>query len=79
MFLLAPLAVLRPRFGVAWLMPSLLWALPFAGYTPANPFQRIAVIAAILGTVVFAIGPRQLLPAFSARGPNPGGTIPGWR
>jgi hypothetical protein len=79
-FLLAPLAVLRPRFGVAWLMPSLLWALPFAGYTPANPLQRIAVIAAILGTVVFAIGPRQLLPAFSARRPNRGGgTIPGWR
>jgi hypothetical protein len=79
-FLLAPLAVLRPRFGVAWLMPSLLWALPFAGYTPANPFQRIAVIAAILGTVAFAIGPRQLLPAFAARGPNRGGgTIPGCR
>ncbi|MDP9255120.1 MAG: DUF2029 domain-containing protein [Actinomycetota bacterium] len=78
-FLLAPLAVLRPRFGVAWLMPSLLWALPFAGYTPANPIQRMAVIAAILGTVAFAIGPRQLLPAFSARGPNRGdGTIPGW-
>jgi hypothetical protein len=79
-FLLAPLAVLRPRFGVAWLMPSLLWALPFAGYTPANPLQRIAVIAAILGTVAFAIGPRQLMPAFAARGPNRGGgTIPGWR
>ena len=35
-FLLVPLAVLRPRFGVAWLMPSLLWAMPFAGYTPAT-------------------------------------------
>jgi Glycosyltransferase family 87 len=79
-FLLVPLAVLRPRFGVAWLMPSLLWALPFAGYTPANPLQRIAVIAAILGTVALAIGPRSLLPAFSGRPPSRGGgTIPEWR
>jgi hypothetical protein len=79
-FLLVPLAVLRPRFGVAWLMPSLLWALPFAGYTPANPLQRAAVAAAILGTVAFAIGPKQLLPAFSARwAERGGGTIPGWR
>jgi hypothetical protein len=75
-FLLVPLAVLRPRFGVAWLMPSLLWAMPFAGYTPANPIQRMAVIAAILGAVVLAIGPRQLLPAFR---PSRSGTIPGWR
>jgi alpha-1,2-mannosyltransferase len=79
-FLLAPLAVLRPRFGVAWLMPSLLWVMPFAGYTPANPFQRIAVAAAILGTVVFAIGPRALRPAFGLRKSSPGGgTLPGWQ
>jgi alpha-1,2-mannosyltransferase len=79
-FLLAPLAVLRPRFGVAWLMPSLLWVMPFAGYTPANPFQRIAVAAAILGTVVFAIGPRALLPALGLRKSSPGGgTLPGWQ
>jgi hypothetical protein len=50
--------------------------MPFAGYTPANPIQRMAVIAAILGTVVLAIGPRQLLPAFR---PGRSGTIPGWR
>jgi hypothetical protein len=74
--LLVPLAVLRPRFGLAWLMPCLLWALPFAGYTPANPLQRVAVIAAILGTVAFAIGPRRLRPAFS---PSGGGTLSGWR
>jgi Glycosyltransferase family 87 len=78
-FLLVPLAVLRPRFGVAWLMPSLLWALPFAGYTPANPLQRTAVIAAILGTVAFAIGPRNLRPLFSLRSRGSGGTLPGWR
>jgi Glycosyltransferase family 87 len=79
-FLLVPLAVLRPRFGLAWLMPSLLWALPFAGYTPANPLQRMAVIAAILGTVAFAIGPRSLRAAFTVRPAGRGdGTIRGWR
>jgi hypothetical protein len=79
-FLLAPLAVLRPRFGVAWLMPSLLWAMPFAAYTPANPVHRIAFAAAALGTVVFAIGPRTLLSHLPAgRLRRSDGTLPGWR
>ena len=78
-FLLAPLAVLRPRFGVAWLMPSLLWVMPFAGYTPANPFQRIAVAAAILGTVVFAIGPRLPAGILGSQPSRGDGTLPGWR
>ena len=29
--LLAPIAVMRPRRGVVWLLPLLMWVGPFAG------------------------------------------------
>ncbi len=48
--LLVPLAVLRPRLSVAWLMPSLMWVMPFAAYTPANPVHRTVFLAALTGT-----------------------------
>jgi hypothetical protein len=71
--LFVPLAVLRPRLGVAWLMPSLLWVMPFAAFTPANTIHRLAFAAAVIGTVVFAFGPREL------SGRPRRGTLPGWQ
>jgi hypothetical protein len=72
--LLVPLAVLRPRLGIAWLMPSLLWVMPFAAFTPANTIHRLAFAAALMGTVGFAFGARELVSGGPRRG-----TLPGWR
>lgn len=58
--LLVPLAVLRPRFSAVWLIPCLLWITPLAAYSPADATSRIVFAAAVLGTVVFALGPRSL-------------------
>jgi Glycosyltransferase family 87 len=77
--LLVPLAVLRPRLSVAWLMPSLMWVMPFAAYTPANPVHRTVFLAALTGTVVFALGPRQFAALFGGFRRRRAGTIPEWR
>jgi hypothetical protein len=68
--LLVPLAVLRPRFSAVWLIPCLLWLTPLAAYSPANAASRIVFAAAVVGTVVFALGPRSLASPLrsSARG-----------
>ena len=48
-------------------MPSLMWVMPFAAYTPANPVHRTVFLAALTGTVVFALGPRQFAALFGRR------------
>jgi hypothetical protein len=58
--MLVPLAVLRPRFGLVWLVPCLPWLTPLAAYQDATTFNRIVFAAAVLGTAVFAINPRAL-------------------
>ena len=49
--LLVPLAVLCPRLSVAWLVPCVMWVMPFAAFTPANTIHRTVFLAALLGTV----------------------------
>ena len=68
--LLVPVAVLRPALSVAWLVPCLMWVMPFAAFTPANTIHRTVFLAALLGTVIFAFGPRALAALLSGR-PSP--------
>ncbi len=50
--LLAPLAVLRPRFGVIWTLPLLLWFAPdTSGVVPAS---QLVLFALVLGAMCFA-------------------------
>ena len=56
--LLVPVAVLRPRLSIVWFVPCVMWVMPFAAFTPANTIHRTVFLVALLGTVVFAIGPR---------------------
>ena len=59
--MLVPLAVLRPRFGLVWLIPCLPWLTPLAAYQDADTAARIVFAAALLGTAIFAIDPRALV------------------
>lgn len=69
--LLVPLAVLVPRLGAAWMMPLLMWGMPFAAFTPANPVHRTIFAVTLLGSVVFAYGPRELAETLHLRSPLP--------
>ena len=52
MLLLAPLAVLRPRFGVIWTLPLLLWFAPdTSGVVPAS---QLVLFALVVGAMCFA-------------------------
>jgi hypothetical protein len=63
--LLVPVAVLRPRLSIAWFMPCVMWAMPFAAFTPANTIHRSVFVATLLGIVIFAFGPRALKTTFA--------------
>lgn len=46
--LLVPMAILRPRFSVLWLLPVLLWVSPKPGYAEGLPTVMPLLAAAIL-------------------------------
>jgi alpha-1,2-mannosyltransferase len=69
--LLVPLAVLRGRFSLAWLFPALLWLTPFAAFDPADAVGQVVFAVAVIGSLVFALGPRTLVDGASA--------LLGWR
>lgn len=50
--LLVPLAILRPRFSLIWLLPVLLWVSPQPGYAEGFATFMPAIAAAILLTVL---------------------------
>jgi hypothetical protein len=77
--LLVPVAVLRPRLSLAWFAPCAMWAMPFAAFTPANTIHRTVFLVALLGTVVFAFGPRALAALLSGRPRLEAATLPEWR
>ena len=77
--LLVPVAVLRPKLSFAWFVPCLMWVMPFAAFTPANTIHRTVFLAALLGTVIFAFGPRALAALLSGRPGVEAGTLPSWR
>jgi hypothetical protein len=66
--LLVPLAILRPRFSLLWLLPVLLWISPKPGY--AEGFQTLMplVAAAILVVIVLA-RPERREPCSAATSP----------
>jgi hypothetical protein len=50
--LFAPIALLRPRFSAAWLLPSLLWLSPAEG-SDGNPWRlAVGVLALVLAVAV---------------------------
>jgi hypothetical protein len=77
--LLVPVAVLRPRLSIAWLVPCVMWVMPFAAFTPANTIHRTVFLVALLGTVIFAFGPRALAALLRGRPRLEAGTLPEWR
>ena len=50
--LLAPLAVLRPRFGVVWTLPLLLWFAPDT--SGVVPVSQLVLFALVVGAVCVA-------------------------
>ena len=52
--LLVPLAILRPRFSLIWLLPVVLWVSPKPGYAEGYETFMPALVAAILVTVLLA-------------------------
>jgi hypothetical protein len=56
-----------------------MWIMPFAAFTPANTIHRTVFLVALLGTVVFAFGPRALAALLSGRPRLEAGTLPEWR
>ena len=52
--LLVPMAIVRPRFSLLWLLPVLLWVSPRPGYAEGFETFMPAVAAAILVTVLLA-------------------------
>jgi hypothetical protein len=76
--LLVPLAVLRPRLSTAWLVPSLLWVTPYAAYSPAGAAARIVFAVTVAGTVISALGPRELAAVLGAVPRARAGRMPAW-
>jgi Glycosyltransferase family 87 len=52
--LLVPLAILRPRFSLIWLLPVLLWVSPKPGYAEGVQTIFPAIAAAILIAILLA-------------------------
>jgi hypothetical protein len=50
--LLVPMAILRPRFSVLWLLPILLWVSPKPGYAEGVATFAPALVASILMVLV---------------------------
>jgi len=63
--LLVPLAILRPRFSIIWLLPVLLWVSPKPGYAEGVATFMPAIAAAILVTVLL-VRPRAESPVATA-------------
>ena len=55
--LLVPLAILRPRFSIVWLLPAVLWVSPRPGYAEGYETFMPGLVAAIL-VAVLLIRPR---------------------
>src|SRR5581483_3069431 len=55
--LLVPLAVVRPRFGLAWLLPVLLWTAP-ADANHRSPWQTGLTLAVVMALVAAATLPK---------------------
>jgi hypothetical protein len=53
--------------------------MPFAAFTPANTIHRTVFLVALLGTVIFAFGPRALGALLTGRPQAEAGTLPAWR
>ena len=56
--LLVPLAILRPRFSLLWLLPVLLWVSPRPGYAEGYETFMPGLVAVILVTVLL-VRPRR--------------------
>jgi hypothetical protein len=55
--LLAPLAVLRPRFGLVWTLPLLLWFAPdTAGVVPASQLILFALVVGAVCAAALRVG-----------------------
>jgi hypothetical protein len=52
--LLVPLAILRPRFSLVWLLPVLLWVSPRPGYAEGYETFMPMIAAAVLFAVLLA-------------------------
>jgi hypothetical protein len=63
--LVVPLAILRPRFSIIWLLPVLLWVSPKPGYAEGVATFMPAMAATILLTVLLA-RPREESPVATA-------------
>ena len=57
--LLVPLAILRPRFSLIWLLPVVLWVSPRPGYAEGYETFMPGLVAAILVTLLL-VRPRPL-------------------
>jgi hypothetical protein len=68
--LLAPIALIRPRFSALWLLPSLLWLSPAEG-TDGNPWRLAVGLLALLLAVVVAAGPGRRWAPEAAPAPGP--------
>ena len=56
--LIVPLAIMRPRFSLIWLLPVLLWVSPKPGYAEGFRTFLPALAVVILVTVLLARPPR---------------------
>jgi hypothetical protein len=65
--LLAPLALLRPRLGPAWLIPPLLWLSPWEGHF-GHPWRIAVGLGAVLLTL--AVSARPTPPAGTPASPR---------
>jgi hypothetical protein len=54
-----PLAILRPRFSLIWLLPVVLWVSPRPGYAEGYEAFMPALVAAILVTLLL-VRPRPV-------------------
>jgi hypothetical protein len=56
--LIVPLAIIRPRLGVAWLVPLALWVCPATGVATWQVTLAWAVTIAVVGGLVRSASPR---------------------
>ena len=70
--LLVPLAVLRPRFGIVWTLPVLLWLAPDT--SDSVPAFKLLLFALVMGLVV-TLALRRGRPSLEGSGHRSSGTI----
>jgi hypothetical protein len=59
--LAVPLAIVRPRFGVIWLLPIVTWGIPSAGFGIGDPMHSLRVLlvfSIVLASIVRGEGRR---------------------